>query len=231
MRAKADAECTAATLKALGHNAVLAPVMRIAPRQAPFPTGRFAAVLATSAHAFVGGKEAFEALHRLPLFAVGAATAEAGRRAGFEDVRVGLGDASALAALVTLTLPRPAQLMVLAGRDRKPMLEDGLNRAGYGSIIVEAYAAEAEEGWPATAIEILSDGDVAAALHFSRRSAGLAFGLAKAHGLALRFLALSHLCLSEDVAVPLREAGAERVLVAAEPCEAALLKRLADVAA
>ncbi len=231
MRAKADAERTAAALKALGHDAVLAPVLRIVPRQAPVPTARFEAVLATSAHAFVGGQEAVEALHRLPLFAVGAATAEAGRRAGFKDVRVSLGDASALATLVTLTLPRPAHLIVLAGRDRKPGLEDALSQAGYGLTFVEAYVAEAEQCWPAVAIEVLPRGDIAAAVHFSRRSAALALGLAKRHGLALPFLALSHLCLSKDVAVPLREAGAERVLVAAEPCEAALLKRLADVTA
>ncbi len=231
MRAEADAGRTAAALKALGHDSVLAPVLRIVPRQAPFPTGRFEAVLATSAHAFAGGQKAVETLRHLQLFAVGAATAEAGRRVGFEDVRVSLGDASALATLATLTLPQPAELMVLAGRDHKPGLEESLGKAGYGLTVVEAYAAEAEQGWPPVAIDALSDGDIAAAVHFSRRSATLALGLANGHGLALPFLALRHLCLSEDVAVPLREAGAERVLIAAEPCEVALLKRLADVAA
>ena len=231
MRAPADAERTAAALTALGHEAVLAPVLRIVPRQAPLPAGPHEAVLATSAHAFVGGKEAFEALHRLPLFAVGAATAEAARRAGFEDVRVSLGDASALVTLVTLTLPRPARLIVLAGRDRKARLEQGLGMAGYGLTVVEAYAAEAEQGWPSVVTEALSKGDIAAAAHFSRRSAALALELARRHGFESPFLALNHLCLSQDVAVPLREAGAARVLVAAEPCEAALLKRLTDVAA
>lgn len=225
-RADADAERTAEALARLGHEAVRAPVTVVGRTGAALPGGRCDAVAATSHHAFA----ADDGVERgLPVFAVGSRTAAAARAAGFTDVRVGTGDASGLAALLRLTLPRPARLLYLAGRDRKPVLEDALAAAGYGVAVAEVYAAEPAASWPEPAVAALRSGAVGAALHYSRRSAALAMALADAAGAGDAFLRLRHLCLSADAAEPLRDRGAG-IEVADRPDEDALLALLAGAA-
>ena len=222
-RPQPDAGRTAAALAERGHAAVLAPVTEIRRTGAALPGGRFDAIAATSHHAFAGP----EGLDRhLPVFAVGARTAAAARAAGFRDVRVGRGDAAGLADLLRLTLPRPARLLYLAGRDRKPLLEEAVSRAGYGISVAEVYGADALPDWPAEVRDALRGREVEAALHYSRRSVDLALGLAARTGLDEAVLLLRHLCLSDDCAEPLLERRAASVAVADRPDEDALLALL-----
>ncbi len=222
-RSLADAERTAAAVARLGHAPVLAPVITIrhAPRVRPF--GRFDAVVATSHHAFADGEPDRE--RRLPLFAVGGRTAGAARAAGFKDVRIAAGAAESLVDLLRLTLPRPARLLYLAGRDRKPALERALDAAGHDVAVVEVYAAEAVERWPAPALHALREG-LDAALHYSRRSVEIALRLAEQDGLGDALLTLHHACLSADVAEPLLRHAAVSVAVAERPDEDGLLALL-----
>jgi uroporphyrinogen-III synthase len=60
-------------------------------------------------------------------------------------------------------------------------------------------------------------------LHFSRRTAGIYLDCARGAGLLVRALTPSHYCLSEQVAEPLRAAGAARIAIAARPEEMALI--------
>lgn len=219
-----DAERTAAALARLGHAAVLAPATAIRRTGAMLPAGRYDAVAATSHHAFAADDGVERAR---PVFAVGSRTAAAARAAGFRDVRVGAGDASGLADLVRLTLPRPARLLFLAGRDRKPVLEDVLTGAGYEVAAAEVYAADPVDAWPEAAVAALRSGGVEAALHYSRRSAELALSLASRGGVADAVLRLRHLCLSADAAEPLSDRGAPAVRIAERPDEDALLTLLA----
>lgn len=86
--------------------------------------------------------------------------------------------------------------------------------------------AEARVSWrPAEARALTS---CAAALHYSARSATLAARLAEKSGLAECFLALRHVCLSYEVAEPLRAIDAPAVIVARSPDEAALFAALRD---
>ena len=229
-RARADAERTAAALADLGHEGLIAPVLRIVAGHAPCPPGRHDAALATSAHAFDRSRAEFDDLLRRPLFAVGDATARAARQAGFRDVRVGRGDARDLATLVGLTLPRPACLLYLCGRDRKPATEAALDAAGYRVATWEAYAAEPEPDWDAAVKQALDTESIDAALHYSKRSATLALAMAARIDLMSAFAALTHLCLSEDASEPLRAAEAPRIRVCAQPDEPSLLALLADTA-
>ncbi len=227
-RAEPEAGRTAEALARRGHEAVPAPVTAFRRTGAALPGGRYDAVVATSHHAFAARSEGEDGVERArPVFAVGSRTAAAARAAGFRDVRVGAGDASGLADLLRLTLPRPARLLYLAGRDRKPVLEEALAAAGYGIAAVSVYAAEPVEAWPAAALAALRSGAVAAALHYSRRSADLALALAAREGVGDALLALRHLCLSADAAAPLLERGAT-VGIAGRPDEDALLALLAD---
>ena len=224
-RAEADAASTATALAKRGHQAVLAPVTAIEPTGAAWPPGRFDAVMATSRHAFAAALGT-ELDRVLPVFAVGHGTAAAARAAGFRDVRIGAGDAAALADLLRLTLPRPARLLYLAGRDRKAALEPALGAAGYEVSTVEVYAAEAVTDWPASTRDALREHRIDAVLHYSRRSADLAVALAHRAGLEDAFLLLRHVCLSGDCAELLMERRAASVAIADRPDEEALLAAL-----
>ncbi len=222
------ADETAAALGRLGHEALLAPVIDIEPTPMPLPSGPFDALLATSRHAFTQAPDARRRGKRLPVFAVGRRTAEAARAAGFDDVRIGAGDGEGLATLVRLTLPPTARLLYLAGRDRKPSLEDSLGIAGIRLDVVEAYAAVPVDHWPEAVVETLRDGGTDAALHYSRRSAELALTMSERLGVGDAFLLLRHACLSADVAEPLMAAKAFAVAVAARPDQDSLLDLLSD---
>jgi uroporphyrinogen-III synthase len=60
-------------------------------------------------------------------------------------------------------------------------------------------------------------------LHYSRRSADVFLRCAELVGLRERALALTHFCLSAQVATPLAAAGVGAIRIAARPEEIALL--------
>ena len=126
-RARADAERTAAALRARGHEPLLSPVLAIVRTGAAVHPGQAQALVATSAHAFeaISADEASSLAH-LPLFVVGARTAEAAERAGLAAPRLTAAQVSGLAAQMGSALPAGAKLLYLAGRDRKPDLEEAL---------------------------------------------------------------------------------------------------------
>ena len=223
MRARLDAEQTAAQLTALGHEAILAPVFDIVATSGAAPAGPFDATVATSAHALATSQVTSQAPRHQPFFAVGNRTAAAAAAAGFTDLRRCDSDAAALATVVAATLTRSARLLYLAGRDRKPMLEAALIGAGLSLTVHEAYEALGAVVWPEAVIEALKAGHVDAALHFSRRSATLALDLARRHDVLPAFRRLRHYCLSQDVCVPLCRDGAERIDIAPRPDAESLL--------
>ncbi len=224
-RAEDDAAATAAELAARGFEAVLAPAIAIRVLPTAAPEGRFDALVATSPRAIRALRDADRAtLSAIPLHVAGARAARAGRELGLALAGVPAADAAALAARLAQTLPPGRRVLYLAGRDRKPTLEAALAAAGVVVTAVELYAAEARDAWSAREAEAVAGCD--GALHYSPRSAALAVGLAARAGLAERFGALLHVCLSADVAEPLAAAGAARIVVAAAPDEARLLAAL-----
>jgi uroporphyrinogen-III synthase len=133
-------------------------------------------------------------------------------------------DAATLAARLIAALAPGARLLYLAGRDRKPGLEAALAAAGHRVDAVALYAAQAREAWSASEAEGVAGCD--AALHYSRRSAALALALAERAGVAERFRATTHVCLSAAVAAPLALFGARRIVAADAPNEARLIAAL-----
>lgn len=218
-RSPDDAVRTGQKLAALGHEACLAPVTRIVPTGDPLPADPCDALIVTSAHA----EEALHALdRRKPVFAVGERTAEAVRAAGFAEVAVADGDAVSLSRLIRLRARPGIALLHVTARHHKEEPAASLRAAGFTIVQWEAYEAQAVEALPDMAVEALRSGQIDAALHYSRRSADLVVRLAEEAGLASALRAIPHLCLSADVAAPLRALGATTV-EAAEPSEEALL--------
>nr|WP_272869893.1 uroporphyrinogen-III synthase [Sphingobium yanoikuyae] len=101
MRPAPGADRTAEKAMAMGLAVRLCPLFAAeALAWTPPPAGDFDALLVTSAQTVRFGGVALQAYRALPTYAVGAATAEALREAGFADPVAGDGDASAIAARI-----------------------------------------------------------------------------------------------------------------------------------
>ena len=222
-RPQADSERTAAALEALGHEVLVAPLMRVEPVAVDL-AGTWSAIVITSANALLAVPVTADGVKTLPVFAVGDRSAEAARRAGFAEVSSANGDIKDLVRLVAArAVGAKAPLLYLAGKDRSGDLVAQLATHGIDAEMKVVYRVVAEV-FPPVLAAALESGDVDAVLHFSRRSAELFIEGARASGVTGPAEDVRHLCLSPQVAAPL--AGASRIAVAARPEEAALIALL-----
>jgi uroporphyrinogen-III synthase len=219
-------ERTAQALRARGHEALVAPVLRIEPcADADFGTQRCAAVLMTSANAAraLMSHPRREALIGLPLFVVGEATHAAAREAGFTNIMSADGDVRALVEVVAARVPRRARVLYLAGEVRAGNLAGDLETEGLVVRTAIIYRAVLAASLPAVVAEALRCGGIDGVLHFSRRSAATFLKLVEAAGIDVNSLDCHHFCLSRQVAEPLIEAGVRAVAIAVRPDENAML--------
>ena len=224
LRAHADAERTAEKLRAMGFAPVVSSVIEIVATGVAIPGDDYDAVLATSAKGLEHAGDA-GAVRALPLHVVGARTAQVAKQLGWRPDLVA-GDAEALPPLLRARHAAPARFLYLAGRDRRDDVEAGLRALGHAVTTVETYEARAARALSKEALDALANGEIGAALHYSRRSAEIFLGLARAAGLVENLRGVTHLALSQDVAAPLEHAACTRVLVAERPGEEHLLRRL-----
>jgi uroporphyrinogen-III synthase len=225
-RPESDAERTAAALRQRGHVAITAPLLRIEPiLDAPIDQRHWAAILVTSANAAAAialhGRKS--ALLGIPVFTVGDRSADAMRAAGFANVVSAGGAVADLTRLVAEGLKPVAPLLYLAGEDRAGDVAGALQAKGFIVQTVVLYRAVTATLLPNDAVDALTAG-VDGVLHFSRRSAEAYVASARAAGLLAPALEPAQFCLSEQIAAPLRRAGAARIRVAARPNEAALIE-------
>ena len=227
-RAREDAERTLARLVEAGHQVSVSPVIAIVATGTAGPPGVVDAMVATSGHALATLDSNWpgpEARRLMPLLLVGQRTAAIAREHGFFGPSVVAASTTELAVAIP-DLSRPMRRLVyIAGRDRKPDLENALALLGRTLEVVETYRAREVEGLEPPVVEAMRAGRIEGALHFSRRSASLFVELARRDDCEVG--RLTHFCLSEDVAVPLREAGCARIVVADAPDEPALLAAIA----
>ncbi len=226
-RPEPEAERTAAALRAHGHEVMLAPMLRIEPDStADLGGGPFAAVVITSANAVraLALHPRRSELIALPLYAVGARSAEAARAAGFAAVVSADKDVAALAALIGARHRAPtAPLLYLAAEDRAGDLAAALAPRGIAVRTVVLYRAVMADALPAPVRSALAAGTLEGVLHFSRRTAQAYLDAARAAALRDAALAPVQLCLSPETAAPLAAAGAATIRIAPQPDEAALL--------
>ncbi len=226
-RPQEDAERTAATLRARGHEVLVAPLLAVEPVPVELATN-WGGVIITSANAAhaIATHPAREALVKLKLFAVGKRSADAARQVGFTDVTSAGGDVRDLIrTLVARKADAQAPLLYLAGEDRARDLIGELTARGIAAEMAVVYRAAALP-FPAALAAALKIGAVDAVLHYSARSTESYVAGAQAAGLAAPALAVRHICLSPQVAAPLIAAGAANIAQAARPDEAALLESI-----
>ena len=222
-RPKEQAQRTAARLQQAGHEVVFAPVSVIRFFPVGWPDEAYDALAITSARAVEALTNIPERVKTLPLWIVGEKTLLAARKAGFS------GPALVTAAVADLLARTPTtpklRVIYLAGRERKPDLEQTILARGQSLKILESYAAEAASHLPEEAVQALQAKTIDAVLHYSERSAALFLELTKKAGIAVD--APRHIALSPVVASPLKAAGLTPD-VARAPHEDAMLSALEE---
>ncbi len=114
-RPREDAARTAEALQDAGYEPMLAPLFRLQPLPFAWPA-QVDAVIVTSANAVRAVEVVPEFILKAPLLAVGASTASAAVRAGFDLVRASDGDSGALAQLVRRVVKPGAHVLHLTAR-------------------------------------------------------------------------------------------------------------------
>ncbi|MDB5508464.1 MAG: hypothetical protein JWL93_933 [Hyphomicrobiales bacterium] len=211
-----DSQRSAARLRALGHEVLVAPVLNIVPTRETCPEQPADAVLATSSHAFDDADRLPFALHDLPLHIVGERTGYAAVTAGFRTPETVAPDAEALVRALSATIPSGTRYLYLAGRDRSPRLETALIASGNAVVPWVIYEAAPVETLDAAALDALAALRIDAVLHFSPRSAALFVDLATKAGRLPQAMAALQVAISPRAAEPLL-AHASRVRIAATP--------------
>ncbi|MFO1018932.1 MAG: uroporphyrinogen-III synthase [Hyphomonadaceae bacterium] len=212
-RVMPDAERTAARVKALGAEPVIAPLLTIVPCGFNTSVEGAQALIFTSSN----GVRAFPAVRDAPhliILAVGDATAEAARTAGFQDVRSADGDVASLAALAMHELrPTAGKLIHIGGEHLAGDLSGQLQTAGFSVERRVAYSAQPVHVLPPPMTEKL---DIV--LFHSARAAETFLALGAPHAAEL-----TAGCLSPAVAAAAAATAWKRIIVAPSPREDALL--------
>ena len=219
-RAEPGAARTADRLTALGFTPITAPLLTLAPLPGALDAAPAPAAVAALALTSPNGVEAFAPLiprfRRHPVFAVGDATAEAARAAGFADVRSASGDIHALARLIAAEAP-PGPLLAPGARepagDLPALLPD---RPVHRLPVYAAFETHAPAPEPFDAVM----------LHSPRAARALASDLPRAASSGRIAI-----CISDAAAIPLRPFDFAQIRIAAAPDEPAMLSALGKPAA
>lgn len=229
-----DNAATAVALRARGFEVVLAPMLVF--QSLPFrhdSSAKYRGVILSSTNAIraIAAHPMLAQLQALPVFAVGATTAQAARDAGFRDVRAAEGDANALRELIAANVPRTrgSTLLYPSAADVSRDLKGELGLRGIEVVALPVYRMAAIDEFSASAQDAFAHNAIEAVSHYSRRSALAFVSATRRAGLEISALALPQVCLSDQIAAALRDAGAERAVVAKAPNETELLDALEQV--
>jgi uroporphyrinogen-III synthase len=224
-RPDAGGEATARRVAAMGFTPVLAPLLTVRMLGLSLPPATsFQAVLATSANAIPSLPAS---LHATPFLAVGDATADRARQAGFAVVRSAGRDAAALAALVAEACdPRAGSLLLASGRGQGLALAARLRDAGFRVLRRAVYAAVPATSLPDNAVAALRAKSVRAALFFSPATARVFVRLLPASLCPASLSDIDAIAISREAEAALAPLPWRRIRVASEPNQDRLLALL-----
>lgn len=217
-----EGEAIARRLAAMGHQALLAPLLSVKFLDgAALDLAGIQAVLVTSAN----GVRAL--MRRTPnrrpaIFAVGPQSAKAAREAGFLRVRSASGEAATLAqAVARWADPAAGVLLHASGEEAGDALCERLTARGFQARREILYRMEKAARLSPQAADAIRQGEVGAALFFSPKSAALFAECAARDGLATdRLIAI---CISANTAAALEKLTFAEIRIAAAPSQDALL--------
>ena len=219
-RPEPDALKLRAALEEHGHEATVEPLLSVAFEDAdPIELEGVQALIATSRNALRALKShplRGEA-RKLPLFAVGRATAAEARALGFEMVVTGAGTAQELVAhIVSVSEPSAGLLLHLAG-DRLADLKGELELHGFRVLQPVIYRMQAAKALSEDTVEQLALGEIEGVILMSPQTATIYAALMRKQGLASVARGLVHFCLSEAIAKRLQALGAVKTEIADAP--------------
>lgn len=226
-RPREDAEALAAILHTRGHVCVVAPLM-----DARFMEGEVIALDAVQGIVATSANGVRALARRAPrrdivLYAVGPQTAEAAREEGFRTIVESQGDAQALAqTIIARAKPGEGALFHAAGAETAGRLKQTLQAAGFSVEAPVLYDAVAATELFAEAARALQEDALDGVLLFSPRSAKIFVALVKKAGLDAYCARLAMFAISAATAAELGDLGSDRILVAAEPNQDAILALL-----
>ncbi|CAN7199619.1 uroporphyrinogen-III synthase [Pararhizobium sp. LjRoot235] len=230
-RPQPSATATAARLEALGHEAIVLPMMEAIHR----PQAALDILALPHAAITVTSAEAIRALSAIknqlaphlqtPVFCVGTATAEATKALGFQSVIAGPGTGLGLAQQIADTAKSLDDgLVYLAGLPRSPGFETALRQAGIRCRVADVYRMSPIAHAPETIENLLSSRKPEAVLFYSHETARHFFAL-NAMAAKTAFHDMRLLCLSEHVADAVPR-GIGHIATAAQPNEKSLFALL-----
>ena len=217
-----DGEEIASRLAAMGHEALLAPLLTVRLLEdAPLDIAGVQAILVTSAN----GARALArrvSSRDIAIFTVGPQSAEAAKQEGFLRIRSADGDAGMLADAVSGWADPGAGIMLhAAGQDSGSVLSEKLTALGFQTRRQNLYRMERAAHLPPDAANALRQGKVGAALFFSPKSAALFAECAVRDELSTdRLIAI---CISANTAGALKGLAFAEMRIAAAPNQTALL--------
>lgn len=229
-RPEAEARSLADALARRGIAAVLAPMLDIVPTgvQVADAAG-FQAAVVTSGNGADGLAAATER-RRLPVFAVGDATAQRLQDHGFVPVIAAAGTGAALVDLIRRQLaPETGPLLWASGDEIRVDLAAELGEGGYAVRRIVVYRTEPATGLAPAAAGGLADGSLDGVLFFSPRTAERFASLVAEAGLAPRTVDMTAYCLSAAVADAARALPWSAIRTAARPTRDDLLATLDDM--
>jgi len=229
-RPQEDAEPLADELAALGVENLIAPLLSIKASGAETPDlTDVQALLLTSAN----GVRAFAHLskeRKVPIYAVGHASASAAREAGFENIESAGGDVETLAALVCEKLDfRDGVVMHIAGSMMAGDLAGTLGRSGFNYRRVQLYHAIKVTDLPPQCLIAIKDAQVDGVVLYSPRTAQVFMDLLTKAGLNDCTGQLLAFCLSEAVAAKIVANDWARVVIAETPDQVALINSVREL--
>jgi len=168
---------------------------------------------------------------RLPLFAVGEATAKTAADLGFTQISTGPGTGEALSRLIADTLkPNAGTLVHLAGETVAFDMKSALQAKGFTLKQPVLYRAVPATRLPERALSLLNAGKLDGVILMSPRTAAIFAALVVRHDALTQASRLDCYCLSAAVAQAVEPLKA-RAIVAARPSEEDILALLDSEAA
>jgi uroporphyrinogen-III synthase len=233
-RPEPDATRQAAILTARGHEPVIAPLLLIEPeKDVSLDLDGAQALIVTSRNALraLASHPDLAASLRLPLFAVGEATAKAATELGFAKVTTGPGTGEDLSRLIAGTLdPKSGPLVHLAGETVAYDLNSALKAKGFTLRQPVLYRAVPATRLLERVLSLLNAGTLDGVVLMSPRTAAIFAALVVRHDVVTQASRLDCYCLSAAVAQAVEPLKA-RAIVAARPREEDVLALISPEAA
>jgi uroporphyrinogen-III synthase len=229
-----DARELQSQLNALGHQATLAPMMKLTlrPRQ-DLNIASFAGLIITSRNALrsLAKSNLNPADLLITVYAVGPTTADQAKGLGFQTVITGPGNGEGLTSLVAETSgPDQGPLLYLTGQTLAFDCQQALNAKRFDVHREIVYQTEAAQSLPEAAIRAFHDGAIDAVIVMSPRSAATYSKLMQQTGLGPQAEQIPTFCLSEKVARGLSFWPRDSLFVARHPNTEEMLALIARFA-